>query len=213
MSQATSDSGDGRPLVAHRGKRRAERTRAQLLGAARAVFLKRGYDGASLSEITETADLGTGTLYLHFRDKRGLYEELVRHEVSVQRAEWQAACAERGVCDAATAIELMIRVNIDRCLREPDFARLVLCDGPAVETWLTEEIGQEITDILKDQGVPNAELAAHLVVGATLAAGRAAITRRGAPTKPWLDAIAVFCAGGIAAMSARPRKRATEKRP
>jgi hypothetical protein len=106
----------------------------------------------------------------------------------------------------------MIRVNIDRCLREPDFARLVLCDGPAVETWLTEEIGQEIADILKDQGVPNAELAAHLVVGATLAAGRAAITRRGAPTKPWLDAIAVFCAGGIAAMSARPKKRATERR-
>ena len=71
-----------------RQQRRTDLTKARLLDAAVKVFCERGYDDASLSEITARADLGTGTLYLHFRDKRSVYEALVRREGLVVRQRW-----------------------------------------------------------------------------------------------------------------------------
>lgn len=56
------------------GPESEDSTRARLLDAATEVFLARGYDAMTLAEVTERADLGTGTLFLHFRDKRTLYE-------------------------------------------------------------------------------------------------------------------------------------------
>ncbi|MGZ5652045.1 MAG: helix-turn-helix domain-containing protein, partial [Usitatibacter sp.] len=60
--------------VPARQNRRVDRTRTKLLDAAQALFVERGYDSTLLGEVTQRADLGTGTLYLHFRDKRALYE-------------------------------------------------------------------------------------------------------------------------------------------
>src|SRR5215470_988949 len=76
---------------------RTERTRGRLLEAAREVFLEQGYDAASIGEITERADLGAGTYYLHFRDKRTLYEALVRRELRALRTRWLEERAARNV--------------------------------------------------------------------------------------------------------------------
>ncbi|HET8844878.1 MAG TPA: TetR/AcrR family transcriptional regulator [Ktedonobacteraceae bacterium] len=58
------------------GRKRA-RTRAELLAAARKVFAARGYHEASIAEITELADVGVGTFYLHFRDKDDAFGTLL----------------------------------------------------------------------------------------------------------------------------------------
>jgi AcrR family transcriptional regulator len=60
-------------------ERRRERTREALLDAAASVFAKRGFHGASLDEIAETAGYTRGAIYKHFADK----EELL-HEVCVR---------------------------------------------------------------------------------------------------------------------------------
>src|SRR4051812_17594119 len=96
----------------HRHRRRAAKTRARLLDAALAVFLDKGYDGASLGEVTKKADLGTGTLYLHFRDKRGLYEAVVRRAVLGMWSAWRDR-SEQEDDDPASQIRLMIRVAIE----------------------------------------------------------------------------------------------------
>jgi len=61
----------------HRGSRKRARTRADLLKAARQVFAKRGYHDTSIAEITEKADVGVGTFYLHFRDKDEIFSTLL----------------------------------------------------------------------------------------------------------------------------------------
>src|SRR5690349_25098477 len=71
-----------------RRERRTEQTRARLMDAALELFLERGYDEPSINEITKRADLGAGTYYLHFKDKRGLYEALVRRDLGVLRQRW-----------------------------------------------------------------------------------------------------------------------------
>jgi AcrR family transcriptional regulator len=60
-------------------ERRRERTREALLDAAASVFAQRGFHGASLDEIAETAGYTRGAIYKHFADK----EELL-HEVCVR---------------------------------------------------------------------------------------------------------------------------------
>ncbi|TMB75533.1 MAG: helix-turn-helix transcriptional regulator [Chloroflexi bacterium] len=62
-SQTTEQDGQ------RRNTRRRTRTRAELLLAARKVFAERGYHEANIAEITQAADVGVGTFYLHFRDK------------------------------------------------------------------------------------------------------------------------------------------------
>ncbi len=68
-----------------RGARRRARTRAKLLAAARRAFATRGYHDASIAEITEAADVGVGTFYLHFRDKEEVLRVLLEEGLGVLR--------------------------------------------------------------------------------------------------------------------------------
>jgi AcrR family transcriptional regulator len=54
-----------------------EQRRKQLLGHARDVFAEKGYHTAKIDDIVAHADVARGTFYLHFADKRAVFEELV----------------------------------------------------------------------------------------------------------------------------------------
>ena len=58
--------------------RRINRTRRSLRDALFALVLERGYDSVTIEEITEKADLGRTTFYLHYRDKEDLLMESLR---------------------------------------------------------------------------------------------------------------------------------------
>jgi AcrR family transcriptional regulator len=64
-----------------RAQRRAGKTRMKLLDAALAVFTEIGVDAASIGKITEKADVGKGTFYRHFVDKRGLLQALIEEAI------------------------------------------------------------------------------------------------------------------------------------
>ena len=57
---------------------------AQVLEGARKVFMKHGYEGASVDEIARTAGTSKATLYSYFPDKRQLFEAVVQTRCSVQ---------------------------------------------------------------------------------------------------------------------------------
>jgi AcrR family transcriptional regulator len=69
------DAGEGHP-PAPRQARSIEKKR-QLLEAARRVFANRGYDAASVEDITARANVAVGAFYLYFRSKRQLLVELM----------------------------------------------------------------------------------------------------------------------------------------
>jgi len=61
----------------------AERnSRARILRTAAAIFAYKGYAGATIKEIVETAKAGQATLYHHFKDKRSLYVTLLDDTMS-----------------------------------------------------------------------------------------------------------------------------------
>jgi len=54
------------PRAVGRNQRRISRTRSRLMESAGAVFAEKGFDLATIDDITEGADVGKGTFYYHF---------------------------------------------------------------------------------------------------------------------------------------------------
>lgn len=52
-----------------RHERRRQQTRKQLIQTTLSLVLERGYDAITIQDITDQADLGRGTFYIHFKDK------------------------------------------------------------------------------------------------------------------------------------------------
>ena len=52
-----------------RHQRRRLQTRNLLIQAALVLVLEKGFDAISIQDITDRADLGRGTFYIHFKDK------------------------------------------------------------------------------------------------------------------------------------------------
>jgi len=59
-----------------RRRRKKQRTRLQIHGAAMALFAERGFDAVTLDQICEAADVARGTFFLHFPSKGALLQEL-----------------------------------------------------------------------------------------------------------------------------------------
>ncbi|HSP79211.1 MAG TPA: TetR/AcrR family transcriptional regulator [Myxococcaceae bacterium] len=56
---------------------RGQRTRQRLLQAAEAVFGEKGYEHASIADITREGGVALGTFYVYFPDKKSLFVEVV----------------------------------------------------------------------------------------------------------------------------------------
>jgi AcrR family transcriptional regulator len=56
---------------------RGQRTRQRLLQAAQTVFGQKGYEHASIADITREAEVALGTFYVYFPDKKSIFVEVV----------------------------------------------------------------------------------------------------------------------------------------
>ena len=70
-------SGSKRPRLGRPPKDQAGDVKARILDAAQRVFLKKGFQSASLDEIAETAPASKPTIYAHFPGKEALFEAVV----------------------------------------------------------------------------------------------------------------------------------------
>ncbi len=79
-----------------RSTRRRQKTKRELLAAAKAVFGARGYHQAKISDIADEADVGVGTVYLHYDGKEALFLELVGDTTRALKQRVDAAKAAAG---------------------------------------------------------------------------------------------------------------------
>ena len=112
-----------------RANRRVER-RQGILAAALKEFSARGFAAARLDDVADAAGIAKGTIYLYFRDKEALFQDLIRSEMSPVVATLETALAVdlplRAV--AERAVELFVR-EIYLTSRK-DIIRLIISEGP-----------------------------------------------------------------------------------
>src|SRR6202048_275580 len=116
-------------------KRRAPRAqepverRAAILDAALAEFAARGFADTRLDDVARHAGIAKGTIYLYFRDKETLFQELVRAKLSPLVGAI-ASAATRELPTRALA-ELIVDTFVNEIFGTPrqDVIRLIITEG------------------------------------------------------------------------------------
>ena len=78
--------GEGRSTVTapSRSDRRKAATSAAIMKAAERHFLEKGFHGTKIEDIASEADVATGSIYVHFGSKEGLYLALIERALEVE---------------------------------------------------------------------------------------------------------------------------------
>jgi AcrR family transcriptional regulator len=112
-----------------RVQRAADRRQA-IIEAALDEFIARGYAATRLDDVAQRAGVAKGTIYLHFKDKEALFQELVRTALVPLIGRLAAPPPEGGSIRAAfeNFVETFAREVVTT--RRGDIIRLVLAEGP-----------------------------------------------------------------------------------
>jgi len=88
-------------------------TRERVRAAARRLFVERGFQKVSVREITEEARANIAAVSYHFRDKLGLYMEVLQEAIAAAREGFEATKAPEG-SPPEERLRHFVRANIQR---------------------------------------------------------------------------------------------------
>ena len=108
---------NGEAALATRSQRRRQRTRARIVEAAERLMGQRGVEAVTIQDITEAADVGHGTFYLHFESKAEVLRPLIDQRGA--RVHEQVDRATRGDRDPALRFGTGIRIALRAIARDP----------------------------------------------------------------------------------------------
>jgi len=164
----------------NRTTRRSRETKDKLLNAAEHIFLEKGYDNATTREISARADLGAGTFYVHFRDKREIFDALVRRSNREMHRKWlEARSPDMSVEEQVVAA---LRVSFEYFRNNAALSRLIYIEGPPVDAEYTMRlhsgVSAELHEILED-GIESGRISeiepavlATVIMGISVVMGR-----------------------------------------
>jgi len=119
----------GQP-ASNRAERAAER-RGAIVEAAMEEFIARGFAATRLDDVAKRAGVAKGTIYLHFKDKESMFEELIRTAI-VPLVNRLSAAPLRSDATVREMVEGFARTFIEQVAttRRGDIVRLIVAEGP-----------------------------------------------------------------------------------
>ena len=102
---------------------RGQRTRQRLLNAAEDIFGKKGFENASVYEITQKAGVAQGTFYIYFPDKKSIFTELVKELNHLVRKD--LAIATDGITDRIEAERAGFKAFFNFIIKRPNLYRII----------------------------------------------------------------------------------------
>ncbi len=171
--------------------RRKAESRQKLLAAARRLFIEQGYHATRPQDIARAADVGYGTFYLHFADKRDCFLAFAE----AARAELESVVHERvaGVDGVEAQVHTLLEALIDYAERNPGVLKAAMTDvsvidgdgppgGSLIDRWAAQWAAQlragAQAGAMYDDYDP--EVAGHAIVGLIRGAADCGRRRRAA---------------------------------
>jgi AcrR family transcriptional regulator len=116
--------------ASNRAERAAERREA-IIAAAMDEFIAQGFAATRLDDVAKRAGVAKGTIYLHFKDKEALFEELIRTAI-VPLVNRLAAGPPPVGASVRDMVEGFARTFIEEVAgtRRGDIVRLIVAEGP-----------------------------------------------------------------------------------
>jgi AcrR family transcriptional regulator len=131
-----------------RAAKAAER-RSAILKAALDEFSERGFAAARLDDVARRAGVAKGTIYLYFKDKEALFQELVRFQIG----------PVVGALEAVLASDLPLAVIVEHALdifvreiygtHRKQVLRLIISEGPRFPTLAEFYYREVLAHVLK----------------------------------------------------------------
>jgi AcrR family transcriptional regulator len=166
-------SAPSRPRRKTRAEKKAD-TRRRLLDAAAAVFVRRGFEAASVEEITAEAGFTRGAFYSNFTSKEQLLVEMLQQRVydeyrrmlerspadasPVERLRWGAHALmeryEKGEEEEANVLFILWLECLAHAARRPEFKSLAATFWSGTRTAMAIEIGEAFQQV---DGIPPVE--------------------------------------------------------
>lgn len=170
--------------MSNAAEERKAQTREIIFHAASRVFSEKGYHKTQIADIVKEAGISTGSIYAHFKDKRDLYEQIVRENLDVLRNTLQELSQTKTPGDVRQRIRQWkpaYMAFFDYVEANPEQVLLIVRGGFGVDeehdTIIWEFFNTFASDIAEDfrkwqdlgymQGV-NPELMGHTVIGMCL---------------------------------------------
>jgi TetR/AcrR family transcriptional repressor of mexJK operon len=126
----------GQPTAQKRGtggrptREEAARREARIVEVAMQLFIERGFDATSIDAVAEAAGVSKPTLYARYRDKRALFEAVLKERVREWLAPLSAAAEQQALQmeprDARIVLDELSRTLLARS-RDPGAAALTRC--------------------------------------------------------------------------------------
>lgn len=117
------------PPATSRAERTAER-RAAIVAAALDEFVARGFTATRLDDVARRAGVAKGTIYLHFKDKEALFEELVR--TAIVPVVERITTPPPALGSIRDRLEIFANTFIEEVAntQRADIIRLIVAEGP-----------------------------------------------------------------------------------
>ncbi|KRR07228.1 transcriptional regulator [Bradyrhizobium jicamae] len=118
------------PPPSNRAERAAER-RGAIIEAAMDEFIARGFAATRLDDIAKRAGVAKGTIYLHFKDKESMFEELIRTAIVPLISRLWGTPPQPGA-SVRDMVEGFAKTFIEEVAttRRGDLVRLIVAEGP-----------------------------------------------------------------------------------
>jgi AcrR family transcriptional regulator len=142
MKPRRGAAGSASAVPPNRAERAAERRQA-IVEAALQEFVARGFTATRLDDIARRAGVAKGTIYLHFKDKESMFEELIRTAI-VPLVGRITSPPPMGASIRDT-IERVVLTFIQEIVSTPraDIVRLIIAEGarfPAIADFYYREV-------------------------------------------------------------------------
>jgi AcrR family transcriptional regulator len=129
--KADRERAGGKTLVTpgNRAERAAERREA-IVQAALQEFIAHGFTATRLDDIAKRAGVAKGTIYLHFKDKESMFEELIR--TAIVPLVGRITAPPLPGASIRDTIERTALTFIEEIVSTPraDIVRLIIAEGP-----------------------------------------------------------------------------------
>src|SRR3954454_2317395 len=113
----------------NRAERAAERRQA-IIEAAMDEFIARGFAATRLDDIAKRAGVAKGTIYLHFKDKESMFEELIRIAIVPLVGRIQGPPSTSGTVRDLVETFAFNFIQEVVATRRGDIVRLIVAEGP-----------------------------------------------------------------------------------
>jgi AcrR family transcriptional regulator len=116
--------------ASNRAERAAER-RGAIIEAAMDEFIARGFAATRLDDVAKRAGVAKGTIYLHFKDKESMFEELIRTAIVPMITRLWSTPPQPGA-SVRDLVEGFAKTFIEEVAttRRGDLVRLIVAEGP-----------------------------------------------------------------------------------